>query len=170
MLFSHRFPSEKKPRCWNNVVFYGWPLAAWKKNKAKTKKTTRQHVICVCSPSVILRFSATNNSRGITSNPHCVEWTLWNLEGEIREVSKLFIPPPPSCPPPLPYSSLLSAALGLVVESSQLDRSIPDVPAMPCLERVSEWLVPVYPSSTPAYEMFSSKLTRCFSQLKRQYV
>lgn len=91
-----------------------------------------------------------------------------NFDGEIREVSKLFIPPTP--PTSIPYSPLLSAALGLVVESSELDRSIPDVPPMPCLERVSEWLVPVYPSSTPAYEMFSSKLTRCFSQLEHPYV
>lgn len=95
---------------------------------------------------------------------------VWNFDGEIREVSKLFIPPPTPLPAPIPYSSLLSVALSLAVESSQLDRSIADVPAMPCLERVSEWIVPVYPSSTPAYEMFSSKLTRCFSQLERLYV
>lgn len=73
-----------------------------------------------------------------------------------------------SCPPsPIP---LLSTVLGLVAESSQLDWSISDVPLMPCLERVSEWLVPVYPSSTQAYEMFSSELTRCFSQLECLYV
>lgn len=82
-----------------------------------------------------------------------------NFDWEIMEVSKLSIPPIP----------LLSTVLGLVAESSQLDWSISDVPLMPCLERVSEWLVPVYPSSTQAYEMFSSKLTRCFSQLECPY-
>lgn len=58
---------------------------------------------------------------------------VWNLDGGIREVSKLFIPPPPPPPAPIPYSSLLSAALLLAVESFQLDCSVPDAPAMPCL-------------------------------------
>lgn len=66
---------------------------------------------------------------------------------------------------------ILPRVLGSVEESSpvQLDWSISDVPLMSCLERVSEWLVPVYPGSTWAYVMFASELTRCFSQLERCY-
>lgn len=39
--------------------------------------------ICVCSPSVIIRFSAANNSRGITCTPpDCEEWALCRLPGQ----------------------------------------------------------------------------------------
>lgn len=87
------------------------------------------------------------------------------LTGRLGEVSKLFTP---HCSTTVTTDSKppLSTVLGSAAQSSQLDRSISDVPLMPCLERVSEWLVPVYPSSTQAYEMFSSKLTWCFSQLE----
>ena len=110
-----------------------------------------------------------NNSWGITvhirltGNEHGASFSqAWRgiLTGRLGKFPSYSYPRPPPHPP------ILHRGLGLAAESSpvQLDRSISDVPLMPCLERVAEWLVPVYPSCTRAYEMFSSKLTRCFSQ------
>ena len=129
------------------------------------------NIASICLSSIICKvpMSAPNNSREITvhirltRNEHYASFSqawLGILTGRLGKF------------PGYSYPPILHRVLGLVAESSpvQLDRSISDVPLMPCLERVSEWLVPVYPSSTQAYEMFSSKLTRCFSQLECPYV
>lgn len=72
---------------------------------------------------------------------HLRSGSAWNADGEIREVSKPFPPLPPR--PPRCHLQFLA---GWRNPPRSWTRSVSDVPPMPCLERVSEWLVPVYPN------------------------
>lgn len=102
---------------------------------------------------------------------HLPSGSAWNADGEIKEVSKPF--PPLSCAPPTNrHRCHLRFLAGWRNPPRSWTHSVPDVPPMPCLERVSEWLVPVYPSGNaglrdvflPAYLLlFPAAAIRAFN-------